>query len=89
MTARDVTGFFLTKLHSKSGEKGTTIHWRKFKKSSRDSAPKLQISVPCLDDRQITHLICVRLKLLLYDFLGGIWGILRVVFPLEKAQSTP
>ena len=33
-----------------------------------------------IDDRQITHLICVRLKLLLYDFLGGVLGLLRVVF---------
>ena len=29
-------------------EKREKIHWRKFKKSSGDSAPKLQISVPCL-----------------------------------------
>ena len=27
-----------------------------------------------LDNRQITHLICVRLKHLLYDFLGGDYG---------------
>ena len=27
-----------------------------------------------VDDRQITHLICVRLKHLLYDFLGGVLG---------------
>ena len=33
-----------------------------------------------LDDRQITHLICVRLKHLLYDFLGGVLGPLPVVF---------
>ena len=31
------------------------------------------------DDRQITHLICVRLKHLLYDFLGGVLGLLPVV----------
>ena len=29
-----------------------------------------------LDDRQITHLICVRLKHLLYDFLEGVLGLL-------------
>ena len=34
-----------------------------------------------LDDRQITHLICVRLRHLLYDFLGGVLGLLPVVFP--------
>ena len=33
-----------------------------------------------LDDPQITHLICVRLKHLLYDFLGGILGLLPIVF---------
>ena len=41
------------------------------------------------DDRQITHLICVRLKHLLYDFLGGVWGLLPVVFLISKAQNTP
>ena len=29
---------------------------------------------PKLDDRQITHLICVRLRHLLYDFLRGCFG---------------
>ena len=33
-----------------------------------------------LDDRQITHLIGVRLKDLLYDFLGVVLGLLPVVF---------
>ena len=33
-----------------------------------------------LDDRQTTHLICVRLKHLLYDFFGGVLGLLPVVF---------
>ena len=28
-----------------------------------------------LDDRQITHLISVRLKSFLYDFFGGVWGL--------------
>ena len=32
-----------------------------------------------IDDRQITHLICVHLKYLLYDFLGGALGLLPVV----------
>ena len=27
-----------------------------------------------LDDRQITHLSCARLKYDLYDFLGGVFG---------------
>ena len=40
-------GDFLTQSHSKPGEKGKKIHWRKFKKSGGDNAPKLQISVPC------------------------------------------
>ena len=42
-----------------------------------------------LDDRQITHLICVRLKHLLYDFLGGVLGLLPVVFLVKKALNTP
>ena len=33
-----------------------------------------------LDDRQITHLIRVHLKHLLYDFLGGVLGLLPAVF---------
>ena len=43
-------GDFLTKLDRKPG-KHEKIHWRKFKKSSGDGAPKLQIFVvePCPD----------------------------------------
>ena len=61
MTARGVTGFyaFLDRKSSKflgavslpncteKLEKKDKIHWRKFKKSSGDGAPKLEISVPC------------------------------------------
>ena len=39
-----------------------------------------------LDDRQITHLICVHLRHLLYDLLGGVSGLLRVIFLLLKAK---
>ena len=42
-----------------------------------------------LDDRQITHLICVCLKHLLKDFLGGVLGLLPVVFLIYKALNTP
>ena len=39
-----------------------------------------QVNSISLDDRQITHLICVRLKHFLYDFFtGGVWGLLPVV----------
>ena len=31
---------------------------------------------PQIDERQITHLICARLKYDLYDFLGGVLGLL-------------
>ena len=34
----------------------------------------------CLDDRQITHLICARLKHDLYDFFRGVLGLLPVLF---------
>ena len=42
-----------------------------------------------LEDRQITHLICVRLKHVLYDFLGGVLGLLPVVFLFTETQNTP
>ena len=42
-----------------------------------------------LDDRQITHLICVRLKHLLHDFLGGVLGLLPVVSLMKKTQTPP
>ena len=38
-------GHFLTKLHRKPGEKGQKIHRRKFKKSSGEGAPKLQMNL--------------------------------------------
>ena len=41
-----------------------------------------------IDERQIRHLVCVRLKHLLYDFLGGVLGLLPVVF-LHKRPKTP
>ena len=31
-----------------------------------------------LDDRQITHLVCVRLRYLLYDLLGVFWASFRL-----------
>ena len=40
----------------------------------------LELAEEWLDDRQITHLTCVRLKHLLYDFLGGVVGLLPVIF---------
>ena len=43
-----------------------------------------------LDERQtIPHLICVRLKILLYDFLGGVLGLLPVVCLISEAQNAP
>ena len=52
-----------------------------------------RVSVACrwggqffLGDRQITHLICVRLKHLLYDLLGGVLGLVPVVFFLTKKR---
>ena len=44
-------------------------------------------TITLLDDRQITHLIGVRLKHLLYDFLGGVLGLFPVVF-LYKVPKT-
>ena len=49
-----------------------------------------------VDDGQITHLICVRLKIVLYDFLGGGSGFpvfpplfFRAVQPLHKLRDIP
>ena len=41
------------------------------------------LAAPNLDERQITHLICARLKFDLYDFLGGVLG----PFIQEKEQE--
>ena len=41
------------------------------------------------DEGQITHLICARLKYDLYDFLGGVLGLLPVLFLVKKAQKHP
>ena len=42
-----------------------------------------------LDDRQITHPICVRLKHLLYDFFRGVLGLLHKKNNRKEAQNTP
>ena len=42
-----------------------------------------------LDDRQITHLIRVHLKHVLYDFLEGVLGLLYKKNNRKEAQSTP
>ena len=43
-----------------------------------------------LDDRQITHLICVRLRHLLYDFFWGVlWAFLYKKNNRKEAQNTP
>ena len=42
-----------------------------------------------LEDRQITHLICVRLKHLQYDFLGGCFGPPSCCFLLYKSPKHP
>ena len=46
-------------------------------------------SHPPLDDCQITHLICVRLKHLLYDFWGAVLGLLLVVFLYKRPKNSP
>ena len=43
---------------------------------------------PTLNDRQITHLICVRLKHLLYDFLGDVLA-LKIRKQQEGGPNTP
>ena len=41
-----------------------------------------------LDERQITHLICARLKYDLYDFFRGVLGLLPVLFLYIKGPKT-
>ena len=47
-----------------------------------------QADVSGLDDRQITHLICVRLKHLLHDF-GGLFRVSFMLFLIKTGQNTP
>ena len=42
-----------------------------------------------IDDRRITHLICVRLRHLLYDFLGGALGPFLMFFLYKRAKAPP
>ena len=43
-----------------------------------------------IDDRHITHLICVRLRHLLYvTFLGGVLGLFYKTNNRKEAQDTP
>ena len=42
-----------------------------------------------LDERQITHLICARLKYDLYDFLRGCFGPFIQEKERKQAQNTP
>ena len=54
-----------------------------------DSRQSIRAKIPILDDRQITHIIRICLKNLLHDFLGGVLGLLPIVFLIQKAQNTP
>ena len=40
-----------------------------------------------VENRQITHLICLCLKHLLYDFWGGALGVLPVVFSYKRPKA--
>ena len=42
-----------------------------------------------IDERQITHLICARLKYDLYDFLGVFWACFLFFFLYKKALKHP
>ena len=74
--------------------KMTNLHfnqaWNFFASYSFVTTPETESSndIPT-DDRQITHLICVRLKHLLYDFWVGALGLLPVVYLMQKALNTP
>ena len=49
---------------------------------------KMGLDTYLIDNRQITHLICVRLKYLLYDFLGPVLGLLPVVSYIKGSSIT-
>ena len=56
----------------------------------RSRAPLPQNYVkPLLDERQITHLICARLKYDLYDFFRGCFGPFIQEKERKQAQNTP
>ena len=42
-----------------------------------------------LDERQITHLICARLKYDLYDFFRAVWACFLLFFLYKRPQNTP
>ena len=42
-----------------------------------------------LDERQITHLVCARLKYDLYDFFRGVFGFASCYFFIYRPQNTP
>ena len=42
-----------------------------------------------LDERRITHLVCARLKYDLYDFFGGVLGLLPFFFLYKRPKTPP
>ena len=68
----------------------TSLWPQKKNGNSRESTQREgNIHVLSSDDRQITHLICVSLKHLLYDFVGGVLGLLPVVFLYKRPKTPP
>ena len=55
---------------------------RKHKDCSSDVSSSAVLMRHQIDDRQITHLICIRLRHVLYDFLGDVWA-----FYLRKQEE--
>ena len=47
---------------------------------ARSPVQQMSCAIGTLDERQITHLICARLKYDLYDFFRGVLGLLPVLF---------
>ena len=66
-------------------------HYRRQGESSPNFAPNLGRQIlESIDEGQITHLICARLKYDLYDFFRGVLSLLPVLFLVEKdPQNTP
>ena len=49
----------------------------------------ISINLEKIDEGQITHLVCARLKDDLYDFFRGCFGPASCSFLVEKAQKHP
>ena len=66
------------------------LNWERPKgTTSSEILVKFWPKAECFDERQITHLICARLKYDLFDFLRGCFGPASCSFSFRKGPKTP